>query len=287
MNTTGLNIRLILLVIALFCVQGCSSKFAYNNADWLANWYIDDYLDLSADQNRILDKELEAVLAWHRQTQLPQYRQSLLNISNDFNNLPVSETAWHQHFNGITGFWHTARNELSLRSSKLAPLLNQEQVDYLFKKLHEKNQSKLEDFNDQTIEEYRNQRYEKLSDTVEDYLGSLTKQQQEYILEFTQNAIITEQEWFDSKLSLQTAMKEAFKLKQSADVSKQLFLLMSNPDQFKPKSLIDVYDNNRQLLITMLHKLSASLTLSQVEHFQQSINELVQNLDDLISDNAG
>jgi hypothetical protein len=286
MNTTGLNIRLILLVIALFCVQGCSSKFAYNNADWLANWYIDDYLDLSADQNRILDKELEAVLAWHRQTQLPQYRQSLLNISHDFNNLPVSETAWYQHFNGITGFWHAARNELSLRSSKLAPLLNQGQVEYLFKKLHEKNQSKLEDFNDQTIEEYRNQRYEKLSDTVEDYLGSLTKQQQEYILEFTQNAIITEQEWFDSKLSLQTAMKEAFKLKQSADVSKQLFLLMSNPDQFKPKSLIDVYDNNRQLLITMLHKLSASLTLSQVEHFQQSINELVGNLDDLISDNA-
>ncbi|MFT7110509.1 MAG: hypothetical protein ACI843_002178 [Psychrobacter glaciei] len=287
MNTTGLNIRLILIVIALLCVQGCSSKFAYNNADWLANWYIDDYLDLSPDQNRILEKELESVLVWHRQTQLPQYRQSLLKISNDLNNLPISETAWRQHFNRITGFWHTARNELSLRSSKLAPLLNQGQVDYLFKKLHEKNLSKLEDFNDQTIEEYRDQRYEKLSDTVKDYLGTLTKEQQEYVLEFTQNAIVTEQEWFDSKLSLQTAMKEAFKLNQSADLSNQLFLLMSNPDQFKPKSLIDVYDNNRQLLITMLHKLSASLTLSQVEHFQQSINDLLENLDDLISDNAG
>jgi hypothetical protein len=287
MNTTGLNIRLILIVIALLCVQGCSSKFAYNNADWLANWYIDDYLDLSPDQNRILEKELESVLVWHRQTQLPQYRQSLLKISNDLNNLPISETAWRQHFNRITGFWHTARNELSLRSSKLAPLLNQGQVDYLFKKLHEKNLSKLEDFNDQTIEEYRDQRYEKLSDTVKDYLGTLTKEQQEYVLEFTQNAIVTEQEWFDSKLSLQTAMKEAFKLNQSADLSNQLFLLMSNPDQLKPKSLIDVYDNNRQLLITMLHKLSASLTLSQVEHFQQSINDLLENLDDLISDNAG
>jgi hypothetical protein len=285
MNTTCLNIRLILIVIALLCVQGCSSKFAYNNADWLANWYIDDYLDLSADQNRILEKELESVLVWHRQTQLPQYKLSLLNISNDLNNLPISETAWRQHFNRITGFWHTARNELSLRSSKLAPLLNQAQVDYLFKKLHEKNLSKLEDFNDQTIEEYRDQRYEKLSDTVKDYLGTLTKEQQEYVLEFTQNAIVTEQEWFDSKLSLQTAMKEAFKLNQSADLSKQLFLLMSNPDQFKPKSLIDVYDNNRQLLITMLHKLSASLTSSQVEHFQKSINDLVENLDDLISEN--
>jgi hypothetical protein len=99
-----MKIKLILLVLFLSCLQGCSSKLAYNNADWLANWYIDDYLDLTLDQNQLLSLELESVLAWHRETQLPEYKKTLLNISSDLNNLPMSEATWLQHFNAIQDF---------------------------------------------------------------------------------------------------------------------------------------------------------------------------------------
>jgi hypothetical protein len=287
MNRKDLNIKLILIVLCLTLIQGCSSNFAYNNADWLANWYIDDYLDLNRDQNRLLKKELQSTLIWHRKTQLPQYKKSLLQISYALNDLPISEDAWGQHFNKITDFWDISRNHISSRTSKLAPLLSQGQVDYLFEKLHEKNLSKLEDFNDQTIEEYREQRFENLSDSVEDYLGSLTDQQQGYVLEFTQSAEVTEQEWFHSKSSLQSAMQAALKQgeQEPEALIEKMFLLMSNPDQFKPQSLLDVYDNNRQLLVSMLHKLSISLSPKQVQHLQQEITKLVKNIDQLMSKN--
>jgi len=182
MNRNGLNIKLMLILVCLTFLHGCSSKFAYNNADWLANWYIDDYLDLNHDQNRLIKKELQSTLIWHRQTQLPLYKQSLLSVSNDLTDLPISASVWRQHINKIAVFWDISRNQLSSQASKLVPLLSQDQVDYLFNKLHEKNLSRLEEFNDQTIEKYKEQRFEKLSDSLEDYLGSLTTQQQEYIL---------------------------------------------------------------------------------------------------------
>jgi len=71
----------------------------------------------------------------------------------------------------------------------------------------------------------------------------------------------------------------------SQDLIEKTFLLMSNPDQFKPQSLLDVYDSNRQLLVNMLHKLSATLSPEQTEHFQQEITKLVKTLDQLMLKN--
>jgi len=276
-----MNAKHIIVILFIVCLQGCSSKFAYNNADWLSNWYIDDYLDLNTDQNRILKKELSSVLEWHRDTQLSEYKILLLELSNDLNILPITQEKWLLHFNTVINHWHHVRKEISLRSAKLAPLLNEQQVDYLFKKLHQKNQRKLNDFNEQSLEEYRATKFENMKEAIEDKLGSISAQQQEYALEFTANAAITEQEWFDSKVDLQKAMKDAFKNNNSEAMTAQLYELMINPDQFKSKSLLDAYAINRELLVNMLHKISGSLSAEQVIHFKNEIDELVQLIDSI------
>ncbi len=271
----------IIFVCFIILLQGCSSKLAYNNADWLSNWYIDDYLDLNVDQNHILKKELVSILKWHRTTQLSQYKQQLLALSNDLDSLPISKEQWLYHFNSITAHWHRARQEVSLRSAKLAPLLDLTQVDYLFKKLHQKNQQKLDDFNDQTIEEYRDARFESMQEAIEDHLGSITQQQKQYGQTFTDQAVVTEQEWFDSKVALQGAMKTAFKNENPTELTEQLYALMINPDQFKANNLLAAYDTNRTLLVSMLHKLSTSLSVEQVMHFKDEIADLIALIESL------
>ena len=273
--------KTIIFVCLIASLQGCSSKLAYNNADWLSNWYIDDYLDLNTDQNRTLKKELVSVLEWHRTTQLSQYKQQLLALSNDLDSLPISEEQWLYHFNSITAHWHRARKEVSLRSAKLAPLLDPTQVDYLFKKLHQKNQQKLDDFNDQTLEEYRNARFESMQDAIKDYLGSISEQQKKIARAFTGHAIVTEQEWFDSKVALQGAMKAAFNNENPTELTDTLYGLMINPDQFKANNLLEAYATNRTLLVRMLHKLSTSLSVEQVMHFKDEIADLIALIESL------
>lgn len=267
--------RLPLFACLIILLQGCSSQFAYNNADWLSNWYIDDYLDLNTEQNRILKKELEAVLVWHRTTQLPAYKTQLITLSNDLESLPISEQAWLAHFNGVTQHWHTVRNALSKRSAQLAPLLNDKQADYLFRKLHEKNKSRLDEFKALSIQEYRQERFETLEETIEDYLGSIAPQQLAAAKHFTDNAIETEQEWFDSKRALQHAMKASFQQDNPEQLTDDLYALMINPDQFKGPRLLNAYTHNRALLITMLNRISGSLEPKQVKHFKEKMTDWI------------
>ena len=276
-----MRFKLIALLLTIVFLQGCSSKFAYNNADWLAQWYIDDYLDLSREQNRNLDVELESVLEWHRETQLLHYRQQLVELSNDLDTLPISEPVWHKHFSQITDHWHRMRRELSTRSAKLAPQLNQYQVNYLFAKLEESNKERLDDFNEKTVEEYRSDRFEKLLETIENYLGSVSRQQESYVKEFVDQATITEQEWFDSNVKLQAAMKNVFVSNTNEELTSELFKIMVDPDQFKSDTLLDAYPHNRQLLVSMLQKITTSLDDDQVSYFKGEINDLIKLIDDV------
>lgn len=277
--------KLIVLLLTIAFLQGCTSKLAYNNADWLAHWYIDDYVDLSRDQNRNLEIELESVLKWHRETQLSQYRQQLVALSNDLNHLPISEQVWLTHFNQITDHWHRLRRELSARVAALSPQLDLQQVNYLFTKLEENNKQKLEEFNEKTVEEYREDRLERLLDTLVDYLGSVNRQQKKAAAIFVEQAKITEQEWFDSKVKMQAAMKKAFvsniKAEQPVTLTEELFKLMNNPDQFKSDILLDAYLHNRQLLLIMLQNITTSLGEDQVSHFKSEIDDLIQLIDDV------
>ena len=66
-----------LLILALFAglfLQACSVvRLGYGNADSLARWWIDQYLDLSPEQDALVRERLAGLLAWHRKTQLPDY----------------------------------------------------------------------------------------------------------------------------------------------------------------------------------------------------------------------
>jgi hypothetical protein len=276
-----MKFKLIVLLLIIAFLQGCTSKLAYNNADWLAQWYIDDYLDLSRDQNRNLEIELDSILEWHRNTQLLQYRQQLVALSNDLDNLPISEQVWLEHLNQITDHWQRARRELSTRAAKLAPQLDQYQVNYLFTKLAENNKERLDDFNEKTIEEYREDRFERLLETIENYLGTVKRQQKSYVGIFIDNSKITEQEWFDSKVKLQAAMKNVFVSSIESELTTELFKIMVNPDQFKSDTSLEAYPHNRQLLVSMLQKITTSLDQDQVTYFKGEINDLIELIDDV------
>lgn len=69
--------RATLLMLLLFLtglLQGCSAvRLGYGHADSLARWWIDQYVDLSPEQDILVQERLVKFFAWHRKTQLPDY----------------------------------------------------------------------------------------------------------------------------------------------------------------------------------------------------------------------
>lgn len=80
MNVSDLT-RIISLLVLACLLQACSAaKLAYNQAPELAYFYLDDLVDFSGEQSVQVKNDLHKLQAWHRQTQLPIYIDTLQKI---------------------------------------------------------------------------------------------------------------------------------------------------------------------------------------------------------------
>lgn len=71
-------LRSLVVAMALIALSGCSTiKVAYNQADHIVAWTVDDYFDLNAEQKAAFKSRFERFHAWHRSTQLPDYAELL------------------------------------------------------------------------------------------------------------------------------------------------------------------------------------------------------------------
>lgn len=68
---------LLLLLILLPVLSGCSVRFVYNNADRLAVWQAEEYIDLDRAQRAWLRARMRVFLHWHRTNQLPRWAAAL------------------------------------------------------------------------------------------------------------------------------------------------------------------------------------------------------------------
>ena len=68
------------LLVFAFVLAGCSAnRFLYNRADTFVRWAIDDYVDLTSEQQRQFDADLDGLLDWHRRDELPHYREFIVS----------------------------------------------------------------------------------------------------------------------------------------------------------------------------------------------------------------
>ena len=84
-----LSHRTILTALLILTVlSGCSAnRFLYNRLDTFVNWWVDDYVALSVEQQEAFDAGLSSVLQWHRYDELPRYKtiieESLAALEGD------------------------------------------------------------------------------------------------------------------------------------------------------------------------------------------------------------
>ncbi len=71
---------LVTLLASTLVLAACSAnRFLYNRADTFVRWAIDDYVDLTVEQQKQFDADLEGLLDWHRRDELPLYREFIVS----------------------------------------------------------------------------------------------------------------------------------------------------------------------------------------------------------------
>lgn len=281
-----MKLRKLLVITSILILSGCGTVFTYNNLDWLAHWYLDDYIELNEEQEIIFDQKLASWLTWHKQDELPKYLANLKELTADIDNrrLNFEKLTYHQAL--LTGHWQRIRAKLVPDLVLMASLLDQQQIVHLFKKLNEQNIAEREEIEAWAALSQKQQQDEAIKrykKSLSRWLGSLTNAQEILIATIYTDLQPNDTLWLDYKNNYQAELKALFQQADRSDVfSEKLFQLLMTPEIFRSDKLNKVNDLNILIFKEFLLDIITLSTEQQRKHLINEINELAQDTNTLM-----
>ncbi|WP_166425152.1 DUF6279 family lipoprotein [Paraglaciecola sp. 20A4] len=276
--------------LLLFCalslfITGCSSKFAYNNIDWLMYWYIDDYVELDKTQKKLLDGHVSQWMKWHREDELTEYQAQLEQIKLQISQNNVSAQQWEQHFNNAKQHWVRFRDHISPELVRLAPSLSDEQVNALFAELDKENQKRIEERQDSNVEKRLKKNIKNTQENAREFIGKLSVEQKNIIMNFAEDFQSSFDLWMAYRQRIQSAAHDMLLNERKEAHFKQSFLtLLSQPETYQDEKLAQISTHNNQVYASMLAALSTSLTPKQQRKAMKELQDIIDDITDLQED---
>ena len=177
----------LLYFILLFLIAGCNTgKLFYDYGDEVASWQLDNYFDLTTQQEEWIEERMRLHLDWHRKQELPRYRDFLIEVQNRaVDGLTMSEL--DEGYARLDQKRIRTLETLLTDTASFLAGISPEQINTLEKKMIEENQDMKEDL--ESPEKLFKERKEKFWEQMEDWFGDFSKDQQDKI-----NRLRTE--WF-------------------------------------------------------------------------------------------
>ena len=172
----------LLAALALgIALVGCSAvKLAYNNLAEVAYWWLDGYVDFSDAQAPKARADLAALLAWHRQAELPKLiallQKAAAMAPNEATPAQACELAAdiRMRLMAVAG-------RAEAPAAALAVTLDEAQLKTLERKYAKNNANYAKDWLALTPAQQQDKRYDKLLEQSEDFYGRLDAGQRELL----------------------------------------------------------------------------------------------------------
>ena len=187
--------KLLACLGTILMLAGCTS-LAYNRLDWLIPWYVDGYVDLTSEQRKLLRKNLTSPLDWHREEELANYIDILNRIEADLDGEVTADTVrrWADEMFGAA-----VRVQRSLLAVALefGAQISDEQVEEFVVSLWKRHEEMEEEFRARSDAEYTDDDYDSLVETLERFLGRLSKEQKAILREASNKLVRFDKAWLD------------------------------------------------------------------------------------------
>lgn len=190
--------RLLALGAIVLSVASCAAmKLGYNNADMLALFQLDSYLDLNSEQEQTVKERVNALVAWHRSTQLRDYvafiDKARAKVGGRVTVSDVME--FNQQLNARL---MTAGDKAAPDIAHLALTLSPEQIDHAAKKVaSDSNKARREFVREERLTGA--ERVKKYAERSESWFGKLTDEQKEIIRKSLANRPTDATWWIDER----------------------------------------------------------------------------------------
>lgn len=264
----------------LVLLAGCSSLSFYRYADWLILWQVDHYVDLTSDQRHDLAQRLTPLLARHRHEAIPQYESFLVQFRQRF-----ERGLTGQDLDGVYASYDRLRADLFDRvvadGGVLLASVDSRQVRILeaaLQKDHEKAARLVQD----PAPERLKKRADATLGWLEDWLGSLSKDQEAQIREWSLALPDTQQAWVAYQQQRQQELLALLHQSRTPErVAGELRTMFVYQDHTAPQAYQDAVRQMRAAIKTMALAIDQQVTAEQRHHAVTKLQGLIDQLHDL------
>jgi hypothetical protein len=278
---------LFLALVASLALQGCSAvRLGYGNADSLARWWIDQYLDLSPEQEALTRERLAKLLAWHRKTQLPDYAGLLRQGRVFAAGQPTAADALGLS-EGIIRRGHTMAEQAAPDIADFLSSVGPAQIDRMAARFADKNADFAKEAKLGESEAARRKvRYKRLLERAEYWFGDFSEAQQAALRQLVEGQSAGSQFWYDERLRRQRELLDLMRQMQRERPPREhvIALLRDYAARFDLPA-----DPARLARVLAMRRASAELTVAilamatpaQRDHARQKFDDLIHDFTEL------
>jgi hypothetical protein len=276
---------IIALAVALL-LAGCSSvQLAYNKAPLLLQYQMDNYLDLTAEQEDVLRQELLTFQAWHRREALPQYASTLREWSEG---LAEPHTFTAAEVLEKQAVFQDAMLSMAQQSAlRLAPLLltlTPEQQKRLESRFEKSNREYAKDHLRNPAQS-EGQRRERFAERFENWLGPLSAPQKttldQWLASNPSGAALWSKERQARQQALLALMAQARTQPSAEQAAESLHDYFQSLANYRVSELQSQRPERQQSLATLTADLLNQMNDRQRQHLRKKLQSYAQDFDEL------
>lgn len=274
--------KLLLLIAIVTSLSACTMRTAYNYLDWYLAWQIDDYVELTSEQEVLFDRAVENFIKWHRATELPKYRNMLAKLQNSVERQNSDELV--QVFNNTDSIWLDSAQEVAPSIILLLEKLSMEQRVTLVENIKAKQQEDHEKWRKRAKRSLAKRTEERLEELTET-LGELTEPQKQAYLATIDSYSSTREMRIASREVWMKKFEDALTAQQNVNQI-ALYELFTDMTSYRSQAYIIASEENKAKYLSFLTKQLPTLTTKQQKHILGNIQDYLEDLDYLISQNS-
>ncbi len=269
------------VVATLLFISACSgTSLVYNRLDFLVPWYVDDYAELTQEQKAYLDELLAPFLIWHREQELPTYITLLERIEASLKQ-PLTAAGVAAIFGEFEQAWLRLEGEALQRLLDLGTRLSDAQMASFLEVLWDRQQEYEEEYLTRTDEEFYEDSYEDLLDSVQDYLGSLSEKQRELLHDASRRLLRSDQAWLQGRGQWLTQL--AVLLQRQPGWQERVRAQVATRNDNIPPEYRRIYEHNLGVIYDMLAQVLNDRSDLQDRHLSDKLSELQKDIETLIT----
>ncbi len=276
--------KILLLSLVALMIGGCTLKASYNRLDWVLGNYLERYVELDSAQQIALKQRLAKTLAWHRTTQLPVYAIWLHSVKYDVQH-GLTEAQVEQHTLELLLYWRALMMRFADDMAVLLPGLSPTQQAELFESFAAKNADYEDRYIKVTRQQQRDNYTERLEDSFESWLGSLTESQRQWIQTAARELQPIAKQSLQMRLRWQRQLKRVLETQQAGNSLRlAMQTLFVDPESLRSATYKHMLEHNRQVISRLIVDVAHTLTDKQRRHFNQRVDKYVKLFHELAAE---